>query len=671
VDYWASLKVDALVLGGGGLMAFYPTKLRNHHRSQFLGNRDLFGEYLEACKKKGIRLVARIETNWLHGEVLNTRPDWFERDREGKPFPHIESAWLYHTCLFSSYHTEQVPAIMREISSLYDVDGFFTNSWPPVGQPRVCYCGSCHDFATRGTKYLYQRQEARIIEICNLLNSVAKEKRWDCVYNINVAGGIGAVLSIKKLAEVGAWLTADHQGRQGDTPIWDCTQQGRVAYAGMKGRPVANVIGSYSTTQPYWRHSSKSPAEATIWMAQCTASGMVPWYVWLGGESQDQRWRATGRSFYQWLAKHEAHFANRGSVANLGVVWSQRTNAFYRGPGRVRGGYDVRASEHAERAANPTEYLQGLYYALLEGRFLFDFVHEDDLGPETLKKYAALLLPNVAAMSDEQCRRLRAYVQSGGSLLATFETSLFNEWGEPRAEFGLADVFGIKLAGKREGPLGNSFYSRIEHPHEILEGFQDTKWLPGAEHWRPVQSSGGSILTIIPPYPGSPPEMAYPHSRKEWTYAGAQTDQPAVVVVEKERSRLVYFPGDIDRSAWLSGNTDLSRLLQNSVRWILRHRSPVTIEGEGMIEAFAWETQPGFALHILNYNNPNMTRAWVRRFYPIGPQQVRFELPLGVGISRLELLRTGIIIPYKQSGRNVEFVIPQVEDYEVAALYRA
>src|SRR5262249_32530660 len=47
-DYWASLKVDAVLLNGGGILAFYPTDVPYHHRSQFLGTRDLFGEMLNA-----------------------------------------------------------------------------------------------------------------------------------------------------------------------------------------------------------------------------------------------------------------------------------------------------------------------------------------------------------------------------------------------------------------------------------------------------------------------------------------------------------------------------------------------------------------------------------------------------------------------------------------------
>jgi hypothetical protein len=645
VDYWTSLKLDALLLNGGGIMAFYPTKVPYHHRSQFLGDRDLFGDFTKAAKAKGIRVVARMDCNYVYEEAFKAHPEWIERTTNGEPVRHAESPWLYKTCMYSTYFTEQMPAILREINSMYDVDGFFTNGWPSTGRPGRCYCEACKslNFADPNTPEAFQQHLNRVLEIWKLWDQTSKEKKWDSVYVGNLGGGIRAVTNLKEIAGAAGWFNADHQGRSGVTPIWDCAQQGRVGRAVMKGRTITNVTGAYSNAQPLWRHTSKSPLEMTMWLAQTTASGMTPWFHWLGGKPEDLRWQETGRNFFRWIAKNEPHFVNQESVANLGIIFAQRTNAFYKVPGQ----------------GDVTDNLQGIYQALLRGRFFFDFVHEDDLGPEVLSKYKALILANAALLSDTQCRQLSDYVSRGGSLLATFETGFYDENGRARSVPGLANVFGIQKSGDLVGPKGNSAYARVERGHAILEGLGPTKLLPFAEHYIPLRAVSDPVLTVLPPYPAFPPEMVYPRT--------AHTDQPAVVIAERGASRLVYFPGDIDRSYWRSQNMDLERLLINSLRWVLRD-APVSVTGDGMAEVFAWKTKPGFAIHVLNYTNPDMLRGWFNNVYPLGPQRVRVTLPSGVGVSKVHLLAAGRDISSKRTGQTLEFTIPDVRDYEVAAV---
>src|SRR5689334_12109122 len=142
-DYWASLKIEAVLLNGGGIVAFYPTQIPYHHRSEFLGTRDLFGEMVDAVKGRGMRALARMDCNLAYEDALNAHPEWFERNRDGSPRPHSESPWLFSTCMFSTYFSEQMPAIYREINRHYPVDGFFTNGWPSTGALRVCYCENC------------------------------------------------------------------------------------------------------------------------------------------------------------------------------------------------------------------------------------------------------------------------------------------------------------------------------------------------------------------------------------------------------------------------------------------------------------------------------------------------------------------------------------------------
>ncbi len=670
IDYWASLKVDALLLNGGGILAFYPTRVPYHHRSQFLGNRDLFGEMTAAAKKRGIRVVARMDCNLAYEEALKAHPEWFERNRDGSPRHHDESPWLFRTCMFSPYFTEQMPAIYRVIKSNYPVDGFFTTGWPSTGSLGICYCENCRKIFkdklggeppeyTDATSRLYRAYYGiymnRVIDVWSLWNRVAQETNPDSVYVGNLGGGIRTVKNLRWLGENAAWFNADHQGRSGDTPIWDCAQQGRVAQSVMNGRTITNVTGAYSNSRITWRHTEKAPAETTLWMAQTVASGMVPWFHWLGGSPEDNRWRETGRAFFSWLAANEAHFRNKGPIADIAVLYPQNTIAFYKsgdGPGTWKG------YERSQTA----DYLQGLYYALIDGRFVFDFVHEWKLSAADLKKYRALIMPNAAYLGEEQCAAIREYARAGGSVLATFETSCYREWGDRRPNFGLADVFGADVAGETVGPAGNS-YARIEQRHAVTTGFEGTSILPGAENRVPIRTSEKTtaVLTLVPHYPAFPPEMVYPRT--------SHTDEPVAVFRESGRSRVAYFAGDIDRSFWRSGNSDLLRLIQNAVRWVSGDRSPtVSVEGDGIIEIFAWETEPGYSLHMVNYTNPNMTRGFVRDFYRIGEQRVRFEVPDGRKISAVRALRAGTEIPYRQTAEAVEFKVPSILDYEVIAL---
>ena len=95
------------------------------------------------------------------------------------------------------------------------------------------------------------------------------------------------------------------------------------------------------------------------------------------------------------------------------------------------------------------------------------------------------------------------------------------------------------------------------------------------------------------------------------------------------------------------------------------------VAGDGVIESFAWETQAGFAVHLLNYTNPAMHRGWMRDFYPIGQQRVTMKLPAATRVARVELLKAGATAPFRLANGTIDFTIPRVFDYEVAAIVTA
>ena len=46
-------------------------------------------------------------------------------------------------------------------------------------------------------------------------------------------------------------------------------------------------------------------------------------------------------------------------------------------------------------------------------------------------------------------------------------------------------------------------------------------------------------------------------------------------------------------------------------------------------------------------------------------------VPAGRKVTRVELLQAGVDVPFRAVGGAVEFTIPRVVDYEVAAMYAA
>ena len=648
-DYWAAAKVGVVYISVTGIIAYYQTKVPFHRKSRYLAGKDFFGELNTAARKRGLRTFARMSPDLNWGDALQAHPKWFMRDQQGNAIATADTPELFQTCMFTSYMTDYMPAVMREINANYDVDGFYMNGWPMFNLP-VCFCDTCRKLPPPNTPAYWDKFNERVLELWKLYDGIAKEKNREAIYFANMGGGIHATPNLVQVGEISQWFQADNQGRGGmGEPIWGCTQQGRICSAIMNGKVSANVTGFWSTGPLRWRESIKARPETEMWLNETIASGMVPYIHVIGGEKgmgEDRRWENFGRDYFAWTARHDTHFMNRRPLANLAVVFGQRTNLFYKAPKNM----------------SMQRNMDGMYSALLEGRFLFDFLHEDQLDLERLRKYAAVILPNIALLSDTQCAQLRAYVQQGGSLLATFETSMYNDQGERRSDFGLADVLGIHTAGKVIGRRGNAnpFYARIERRHPILDGFTNTDWLPGAEYRQPVAAVANPILTVVPGFVAYPPELSYPPT--------SQTTEPAVVLQERGRSRTAYFPGNIEHSLWIAGNTDLSRLLQNAIRWVAGDTQPVTIEGHGLIEAFVWETEPGLAVHVLNYTNPNAHRGWLRAVYPIGEQRVRLRLHAGRTVRKAQLLRAEKEIPFTMNRDVVEFTIPSISDYEVAAL---
>lgn len=78
---------------------------------------------------------------------------------------------------------------------------------------------------------------------------------------------------------------------------------------------------------------------------------------------------------------------------------------------------------------------------LLDAHVLFDYVIEDQFTAESLKKYTAVILPDVSHLSDARLAVLRDFVRGGGVALAVGPLAQFDELARPRDPSVLDDLF--------------------------------------------------------------------------------------------------------------------------------------------------------------------------------------------------------------------------------------
>jgi hypothetical protein len=295
-------------------------------------------------------------------------------------------------------------------------------------------------------------------------------------------------------------------------------------------------------------------------------------------------------------------------------------------------------------------------------------VHDRLLDRQHIAQFRTLILPNIAALSNLQCQQISEFVEAGGSVVATYETSLYDEWGVCRQDFGLASLFGVSFAGGPQGPMLNSYLSLQKEPstdtyHPLLKGFEDATRIVNAANQtniRPLSQNFFSPLQIVPSYPDLPMEAVFPPT--------VTTHNPGVILRESGRGRVVYFPGDIDRTFWEVLNVDHAKLLRNAVLWATNEPAPVTVEGQGVLDISVWGQKNSMTVHLVNLTNPMMMKGPVREVIPVASQRVRIRIPEGRRVAGAKLLVTGNSSPFKSEQGFIILDVPSIVVHEVIAL---
>jgi len=665
LEYFKKVHADAACLSAGGCVAYYPTKIPLHHRSSWMGTADPFGDLVAGCRKLGMNVIARTDPHAAHPDVHDAHPDWIAVDAEGRKRRHWATPELWVTCALGPYNFEFMTAVTREIVSLYKVDGVFSNRWSGSG---MCYCEHCRrNFKAasnmdlpetsdpqdpRRRAYMLWRQE-RLFELWRLWDSEIVRINPNARFIPNTGGGALSELDMKTVGGLANILFADRQARRGVAAPWANGKNGKEYRAALGRKPVGGIF-SVGLEEPYrWKDSVQSDAELRIWAIDGIANGLRPWFTKFGGTLYDRRWLNVVEEIYGWHFRSERYLRNEEPLARVGMVYSQQTAAFYAGS---------RAAQKVEDAT------LGFYHALIEARIPFEMVHDRMFDPENIDRFKVLVLPNVAALSETQCRQLRQYLSRGGSIVATFETSLYDEWGVRRPDFGLADEFGVSFKGSIEGPMQNSYLNVEKDPadgkyHPVLAGLENAGRIINGVYRVVVDPSRKVVyapLTLVPSYPDLPMEEVYPRKPK--------TDIPGIYLSGNGKSRVAYLPWDVDRTFWEVLCVDHGRIMRNCVEWAANEEKPVTVTGPGILDITVWRQKESMTVHMVNLTNPMMMKGPFRELIPVGAQQVRVKLPQGRRARKVQFLVSNRIPHVREVPGAVEVDVPSILLHEVLAI---
>ena len=215
-----------------------------------------------------------------------------------------------------------------------------------------------------------------------------------------------------------------------------------------------------------------------------------PWFTKFNAKVIDSRWMPVVEDIYKWHFANDAYLRNDRPLARVGLVYSQQTSTFNGGDN---------AQPKVEDSA------LGYYQALVEARIPFEMVHDHLLDSDHISQFKTLILPNIAALSIAQCNHIQQFVERGGSVVATFETSLYDEWGVRRTDFELGSLrsaFRGKDGGTNvEPPISSpNKDSATGKYHPLLNGFEDSVRIINGANQVVISADGDGVypLQVVP-----------------------------------------------------------------------------------------------------------------------------------------------------------------------------
>jgi hypothetical protein len=339
-DYWVRSKIQGVIINCGGIVAYYPSKIKSQYRADTLGDGDFFLKVSTAAREIGLKVIARMDCSSAKEDFYNEHPDWFGRNKDGSPI-----VWngLYRSCVNTDYYKEYIPSILTEIIETYHPDGIADNSWKGLDKNQICYCDSCKKLFWEDCRLALPENPSwddpaypAWVEWGYRLRS----RLWDRFSQIaRGAGGEDCKWCGMLAASMTTEYLYDLKEIYAKSDIIFCDHQSRDYMAGFEQNStigamlrlasgenvvVTQSMAHYPRRDKNFRLSASPKAEVRAWMLEGIAGGIAPWVHHVGGGQNDKRQFETSPELLNWHADCEQYLFDRVDLASVAMVWSRK-----------------------------------------------------------------------------------------------------------------------------------------------------------------------------------------------------------------------------------------------------------------------------------------------------------------------------------------------------------
>ncbi len=669
VDYLKQNACNALVINVGGIVDFFQNPLPAANVNRFMGDRDILEEITTACHAEGIKVIGRVDFRGVEEHIFEQFPDWFSLDSNQQPVTlGYTRPDLYASCYTGYYRNEHAAEFIRHIMEEYRLDGIWHNS---IGVGGICYCKQCREsFGEETGKEIPVQHEASESELdeymawksraadknMTLMRETVKSFGDDKVYTAEVWGKFDVTGRIN--SGIDLYNARDHFDflvcvaflvRNNIHAQFEDLHYAQATIKFLKSlAPEKEAVILFGGNGTRHRMIMEPPVDTQIWLWQMLAAGGRFWNCYftdVPSVTHDRRNELVHAEAYQFAKKHADLLEQQVPIADVGLFYSRPTRRSYR--------------ESREEGDSFESSIKGLETVLIENHVQYDYIPDDpQITTESLEKYRVILLSNIRCMSDEEIEAIRQYVHSGGHLVATYETSLYDEEGNKRDDFGLAELFGVNYTGEKENTNMDCYQYIKNREHPLVKADSPKTELLFTSGYTLVckpREGADVICTRVPRIHNQPPD-------KSWVEEFS-TDNPTIVQNRYGQGSVIYFANQPDVVSHNIGHPDVRNLLLRSVRHLTDNKLPVESDAPESVHIGLTESRIRHGEYILSLvNTTSGPGRPVKTLLPVNNIKATLRLN-GRSLESYHVLRAQGDCDITSEGDRVNVQISRLEDF--------